>query len=133
MIGLSSSGRCACRGEALANTVRLRNCSRFPMGSVVGRRAIVVARGRLVTPQPRRKRMTRHAINARGYRRCLMMKRRHQAAEQRREYRRHNQPKNKNNRQKTAEYNERCCHPFEHDLQNRPERNIEIDYGYALR
>ena len=62
-----------------------------------------------------------------------MMKSGHDAVEQRGEYRRHNQPKNKDNRQKAAEYNERCCHPFELDLQHRPKRNVEIDYRDSLR
>jgi hypothetical protein len=45
-----------------------------------------------------------------------MMKRGNHTVKQCREYRRHNQPKNKNDWQKAAEHNNRCCHPFEHDL-----------------
>ena len=62
-----------------------------------------------------------------------MVKRRHYAVEQRREYRRQNQPKNKNDRQEAAKDDERCCHPFEHDLENRPEGNVEINYRHTLR
>jgi hypothetical protein len=58
----------------------------------------------------------------------LMVKSGHRAAKERGEYRRHNQPKNKNDRQEAAKNDERCRHPFEHDLQNRSERNIEIHH-----
>ena len=57
-----------------------------------------------------------------------MVKHGHRAAKQRGEYRRYNQPQNKNHGKETAYDHERRCHPFEQDLQNRPERNIEIDH-----
>ena len=56
----------------------------------------------------------------------VMVKSGHRSAKERGEYRRHNQPKNKNNRQEAAKNDEPGRHPFEHDLQNRSERNIEI-------